>query len=178
MKTPPPRWSWLLLSGFVLALDLWSKWWVEATIPHFGRREIIPGFLNFTHVRNPGVAFGFLADTASSTGPWLVGLLGLVALGFVAHLFVRTDLNDRWMLAALAMIAGGAVGNLIDRARAGAVTDFIDAYVGSYHWHTFNVADSAISVGLVILLIDGFSHRHRHAAPERSAPEGPAPTAP
>lgn len=158
-ETRPTRWSWLLLAAAVLALDLWTKWLVETRIPHFGSREIIPGFLNFTHVRNPGVAFGFLADTSAATGPWLVTVLGLVALGFVGHLFVRADPHDRLLLASLAMIAGGAVGNLVDRVTAGAVTDFIDVYVGTYHWHTFNVADSAISVGLVLLLIDGFRSR-------------------
>lgn len=177
MSTPPPsRWPWLLIGAAVLALDLWSKWLVEAQIPLFGSRVIIPGFLSFTHVQNPGVAFGFLADAATKTGPWLVTALGLVALAFVAHLFVRTDPGDRLLLVALSMIAGGAVGNLIDRVTTGAVTDFVDVYVGTYHWHTFNVADSAISVGLVLLLLDGLRHRS-HAKRAEAAPVSEAPPA-
>lgn len=171
--SPPSRWPWLLLAGLVLALDQWSKWLVQSHLPLFASYPVIPGFLSFTHVENPGVAFGFLASTSHARGPWVVTVLGFLALVFVAHLFLKSDPRDRLMMAALALIGGGAVGNLVDRITQGAVTDFVDAYVGNYHWHTFNVADSAISVGLVVLLLDGLRHRRAENAAEATAAENP-----
>ena len=91
--------------------------------------------------------------------PGCSSLVGLVALGLIAMLFHRTPAKDRGLLAALALVMGGAVGNLLDRVASGAVTDFIAVYIGSYRWPDFNVADSAISVGLVVILLDSFRRR-------------------
>ncbi len=144
----------LLLSLVILVLDQWSKWWIEQTFPYPSSKVIIPGLLNLTHVRNTGVAFGLLPAHGELTGTLMLAGMGLVALGVVGYYFRRTPDHDLFLLTALSLILGGAVGNLIDRLAAGAVTDFVDVYVGVHHWPAFNVADSAISVGIVFLALD------------------------
>ena len=149
----------LLLALAVLALDQWTKWLVEQNLPTPSSREIIPGFLHLSHVRNTGVAFGLLADLGQAGAAWLLALLGLAAISVVAVYFRRTPASETTLLAALALVLGGAVGNLLDRVTAGAVTDFLGVYLGSYRWPDFNVADSAISVGLGLLVLDSFRAR-------------------
>lgn len=144
----------LFLSLSILVLDQWSKWLVETRLAQYEPHQVIPGFLNFTHVKNTGVAFGLFAAAGRSYGPWLLTGLGLAALLMVGVYFWRVEPGHRLLLTALALVLGGAVGNLLDRIAAGAVTDFIDVYVGTYHWHTFNVADSAISVGIALIAWD------------------------
>ncbi len=151
--------AYLLLTLAVLALDQWTKWLIESHLPEHSSREVIPGLLHISHVRNNGVAFGMFADAGRDGSPWLLSIFGLVALGLIGVLFLRTPDKDRGLLAALAMVMGGAIGNLLDRISSGAVTDFIAVYIGSYRWPDFNVADSAISVGLVFILLDSFRSR-------------------
>ncbi len=146
--------GYLLLSLVVLVLDQWSKAWIERSLAPHAVLPVIDGCLNLTHVRNTGVAFGLFAGPAAGVGSRLLSLLGFAALAVVGVYFRRTPAGDRLLLAALALILGGAVGNLLDRLASGAVTDFIDAYVGTYHWHTFNVADSAITVGIGLMALD------------------------
>lgn len=148
--------AYLVLAMAVLVLDQWTKWWVEANLALHRPVEIIPGLLNLTHVENPGVAFGMFAGFDSPARTLLLTALGLVALSVVAFYYSRIDSTQRLVLMALALIVGGAVGNLTDRVLSGSVTDFIDAYFKSYHWHTFNVADSAITIGVLLILWDSF----------------------
>jgi signal peptidase II len=156
----------LFVSLAVLVLDQWTKWLVEDHLPHHVAEPIIPGFFNLTHVQNTGVAFGLFAAQGMGGGSWLLTLLGLAALLAVGLYFWFTPSHDRLLLVALALVVGGAVGNLVDRVVAGAVTDFVDLYVGTYHWPAFNVADSAISIGIVLMAIDSFRPRKRQAAAE------------
>lgn len=149
----------LLIALAVLALDQWTKWLIESHLPEQSSHEVIPGLLHISHVRNTGVAFGMFANGGRDGSPWLLSAFGLVALGLIAYLFRRTPATDRGLLSALAMVMGGAVGNLLDRISSGAVTDFIAVYLGSYRWPDFNVADSAISIGLVLILLDSFRNR-------------------
>ncbi len=149
----------LLIAAAVLALDQWTKWLIESHLPEMSSHEVIPGLLHISHVRNTGVAFGMFANGGRDGSPWVLSLFGLVALGLIAVLFYRTPEGDRGLLAALALVLGGAVGNLFDRMASGAVTDFIAVFIGSYRWPDFNVADSAISVGLVLILLDSFRSR-------------------
>ncbi|HYO12506.1 MAG TPA: signal peptidase II [Thermoanaerobaculia bacterium] len=151
----------LLISLAVIVLDQWTKWWVEVNLPHHAAEPVIPGFLNLTHVRNTGVAFGLFASEGAGTSSPFLTVLGLAALTAVGVYFWFTHSRDRLLLTALALVVGGAVGNLVDRISSGAVTDFIDVYVGTWHWPSFNVADSAISVGIVLMAIDSFRPRHR-----------------
>jgi len=162
----------LLLSLSVLVADQWSKWLVERHLHLHQQLEIIPGFLNFTHVQNTGVAFGLFADGASGRGPLILTALGLLALLVVGVYFWRTSAQDRLMLVSLALILGGAVGNLMDRIAVGSVTDFIDAYVGTYHWHTFNVADSAITVGICLMALEVLLAGRKSPATSKPADAG------
>jgi signal peptidase II len=160
----------LLAALAVLALDQWSKWLVEARLPHLSSVEVVPGLLNFTHVRNTGVAFGLFAAKGHDLHTLVLSLVGALALVVVLVYFWRTPATDRVLLVALALVLGGAIGNLADRVAGGAVTDFIDVYFRDYHWHTFNVADSAITIGLVLMAWDALRPRgERH---ERLAEAG------
>lgn len=153
----------LFLSVGVIVLDQWSKWMVEIHLPHHAAHPLIPGFLNLTHVRNTGVAFGLFASNGMGGGAVLLTLLGLAALTAVGLYFWFAPAGDRLLLVALALVVGGAIGNLIDRVSSGAVTDFIDVYVSTHHWPSFNVADSAISIGIVLMALDSFRSRKDHA---------------
>jgi signal peptidase II len=158
MKKQPGKFRFVLLALLVVAIDQWTKWWVEISLEMHEVRQLIPN-LNLTRVSNTGVAFGLLPAHGSLWGTVLLTGLGLVALTVVATFFIRARRSERWLLTGLGLILGGAIGNLIDRILSGAVTDFIDFYVGNYHWHTFNVADSAISIGILFMIIDSFTGR-------------------
>lgn len=166
--------NYLLLALAVFVLDQWSKWWVEANLALHRPLEVIPDFLNLTHVQNPGVAFGLFAGLESPLRTLILTALGFTALAVVGYYYAQVEATQRLLLAALALIVGGAVGNLTDRILSGSVTDFIDAYFRSYHWHTFNVADSAITIGVGFILWDSF--RAPPAVPEEDA-ETPEPDA-
>jgi signal peptidase II len=157
----------LLVSLAVVVLDQWTKWLVEVHLPHHTTQPVIPGLFNLTHVRNSGVAFGLFA---SNGGGWVLTALGLGALIAVGLYFWFTPSRDRVLLAALALVVGGAIGNLIDRVSSGAVTDFLDVYLGAHHWPSFNVADSAISIGILLMAIDSFRPRHPAGHPASEAP--------
>jgi signal peptidase II len=157
----------LLVSLAVVVLDQWTKWLIEVHLPHHTTQPVIPGLFNLTHVRNSGVAFGLFA---SDGGGWLLTLLGLGALVAVGLYFWFTPSRDRVLLVALALVVGGAVGNLIDRVSSGAVTDFLDVYIGVHHWPSFNIADSAISIGIVLMAIDSFRPRHPAGEAPATAP--------
>lgn len=155
--------------GFaILVLDQWTKAWIERVLPIGGVREVIPGFFNLTHIRNDGVAFGLFASHDGAWKVWLLAALALAAISLVVGLLRSTPADQPASLAALGLVLGGAVGNLLDRVMSGAVTDFLDFYRGSYHWHNFNVADAAISVGVGLLLLDSLilSRRRRPVAEE------------
>lgn len=153
--------DYLLIGLLVLACDQWSKYWVQKTLPLHRPLELIPGFLNFTHVENTGVAFGLFAARGDRMGTLLLTATGLIALAVVSIYFWKVAREEGRLLLALALVMGGAVGNLVDRVMTGSVTDFIDAYFKSYHWHTFNVADSAITTGVLLILLDSVFERHR-----------------
>jgi signal peptidase II len=159
----------LFLSLAVIVLDQWTKWLVEVHLPHHAAQPVIPGFLNLTHVRNTGVAFGLFASEGAASGSGLLIVLGLIALGAVSVYFWFTPGKDRLLLLALSLVVGGAIGNLIDRVSSGAVTDFVDVYIGDHHWPAFNVADSAITIGILLMALDSL-RPHRQKEPE-PAPE-------
>lgn len=166
----------LLVSLAVLLLDQWTKWLVEAHLGRHASVEVVSGLLNFTHVRNTGVAFGLFASHGDATGTLVLLALGLVAFVFVGYYFWLLPPSDRTGLWALALVLGGAVGNLLDRWVQGGVTDFLDFYVGTWHWHTFNVADSAISVGIGLMLLDAFTTPRESEGTEAEDDADPAPS--
>lgn len=144
----------LWLPLLVVALDQATKVMVRAALPLYESVEIIPGLLNFTHVRNTGAAFGLLN---SADIPYKTVLLSLIAgAGFVGIALYSMTLPREQVMArvGLALVLGGAAGNLIDRIVEGSVVDFVDVFWGPYHFWAFNVADSAITVGVTIMLLD------------------------
>jgi signal peptidase II len=159
----------LLVSLAVLALDQWTKWLVETHVALHDSREIVPGVVYLSHVRNTGVAFGLFASHGGSPASRILSVLSLAALLLVGWFFWRTPSRSRLLLAALAMVLGGAFGNLLDRVSTGAVTDFVGVYLGSYRWPDFNVADSAISVGIALMLLDSFRPRPEPAVDDAEA---------
>jgi signal peptidase II len=141
----------LLISAIVLALDASSKWLVKAKVPLYDSIDVIPGLLHITHLENTGAAFSLFAD---SRGPWagrLLILFSLTALAVISVLLWRNGSVINVTTVSLALFLGGTLGNLWDRLARGRVTDFLDVYVGTHHWPPFNIADSAIVVGALLL---------------------------
>ena len=141
------------LGGIVLILDQAAKWLALRRLGPGVPVDMIDGFFSLTLVMNPGLAFGMLGNVPPGWR-WVVALLSIVALGVLASLATRLlPEGGRVAAVAIGMIFGGAAGNLIDRARFGAVVDFLDFYWRGWHWPAFNVADSAISVGVALLAL-------------------------
>jgi signal peptidase II len=147
------RWLWLSL--LVVVADQVTKAWVSGALRPYELVPVIDGFFNLTLMFNTGAAFSFLAQGGGWQRWLLSGLAVVVTIVLVAWL-TRLDRDERWTAAALSLVIGGAVGNLLDRLRFGHVVDFLDFYLGSWHWPAFNVADSAITVGVAILLLASF----------------------
>ena len=144
---------WLLMSAVVIALDLWTKGLATESLTLYRPVEI-NSWLNMTLAHNYGAAFSFLSD-AGGWQRWLfTGLASVVTLVLIVWLF-RLSVAEKFTGAALGLIIGGAIGNLVDRINLGYVVDFIDVYYKTSHWPAFNLADSAITGGVILLLIDG-----------------------
>jgi len=146
------RWLWLTLA--VVLLDRASKAWFEARTIEGWRHEVLHNFIYLLHSRNPGIAFGVLADSASTTTRVMLIAGSLLVIGVLAWLLVAGKVGTPLGNAGLALLLGGAAGNLADRIFHGAVTDFFELWLGTYHYPAFNVADSAITIGAVFLLSD------------------------
>ncbi len=146
----------LVIAGAVIALDQLVKWWVVAVVMQPPRTIELTSFLNLVMTWNHGISFGLFAGEVQAMPIILVG----VAVVVVAVLVVWLIRADRLAAAVwLGAVIGGAVGNVVDRVRVGAVADFIDVHVGAWHWPAFNVADSAITVGVTLIVIDGLFGR-------------------
>jgi signal peptidase II len=145
-------WPFTLIAGLVVVLDQLTKLLVLAKMPLYHSITVIPGFFNLTHIRNPGGAFGFMAGGSHGLRNLLFIGVSAIAMGLIVYFYRSTPKTHPYLASALAMIFGGAVGNLIDRLRFNEVVDFLDLYLGAYHWPAFNVADSAISVGITIFI--------------------------
>jgi signal peptidase II len=142
--------TFLLVGMAVLLVDQITKGIIMQRFSLYESLEVIPGFFNLTHIRNTGGAFGMLAGKPCWLRTGLFLAISCVALGTIFYLYTRIPPGKPWLDLGLAMTFGGAFGNLIDRLRLGDVVDFLDFYVGTLHWPAFNVADSAISVGIGI----------------------------
>jgi len=140
------------ITGMVVILDQLTKYLVLKKFYLHESVKVIPGFFSLTYVRNPGAAFGLLAGASGAWRTIFFVTVSLAALVVIAALVRKT--TDRLPLIAFSLIGGGAVGNLIDRVRFGEVVDFIEWYYRSFHWPTFNIADSAITAGVVLLAVD------------------------
>jgi len=169
--------AWVLsIALTVLVIDQITKLMVIGSIPEYHSIPVIDGFLSLTHVRNTGAAFGLFANAPA--GPVRAGLVLVSVLAVVLiWAYAREGWHDRSVVAAFGLILGGALGNLLDRLRLHEVVDFVDVYWGQYHWPSFNVADTAITLGAVTLFL-GMA-RHSPTDEEPSAvvdSDGAAPT--
>jgi signal peptidase II len=140
----------LLVGGLVILADQLTKTAVTYRLALHESVAVIGGFFNLTHIRNPGGAFGLLAAQSSSLRVLVFILVSLAAVGIILWFYHRLPRAQSWLATGFALIFGGAVGNLIDRIRFGRVIDFLDFFIGDWHWPAFNIADSAITVGVFI----------------------------
>jgi signal peptidase II len=147
------KYGWFILSIFVILLDQWSKYWVSTHLQPYEPFAIIP-MLNFTLAFNTGAAFSFLSH-AGEWHIWLFMAISLVvSIGMIVWIIRMPREAPRIQSLALSLILGGALANLIDRVALGYVIDFIDVYYHTHHWYIFNLADSAITIGSLLLALD------------------------
>jgi len=146
--------KWLWLSALIIVLDQASKWVMSSWLSLYETVAVIP-FFNLTMAHNTGAAFSFLSQAGGWQRWFFVGLALAVSLGLLIWLKKIAKTNLEAM--SVSLILGGAIGNVIDRVYFGYVIDFLDVYYGSYHWPAFNIADSAIVIGAIILVIDSFT---------------------
>lgn len=158
-----------LLAAFIVAADRLTKLWIIDAVAYGGEIRVIDGFFSIVHFRNPGAAFGMGANLAS---PWREVLLisvAVIAVVMLVNLLRMSTPTDRLLRVSAASIIGGAIGNLYDRIAYGEVVDFLYFYWGDWYWPAFNVADSCISVGAVLLVVATVISERRHAR-ETAAP--------
>lgn len=153
----------LITAALIVVFDQLTKAMVAASLPLYESVVVIPGLVDFTHVRNTGAAFGLL-NSADMPMKWalMVGL-ALVAILAIGAYGATLRADEKIARAGLALVLGGAIGNLIDRARLGYVLDFVDVYQGNWHFWAFNVADAAITIGAILVIFDLLGLR-RHAS--------------
>lgn len=144
----------LWLPVAIVVLDQLAKAAVRATIPLHGSITVIPDIVDFTHVRNTGAAFGILNGSEFRFKTLAIAAIGVFALAGVGFYAASLAHHQRLARVSLALIIGGAAGNLVDRVAAGSVVDFVDVYWRSYHFWAFNVADSAITIGVGAMMLD------------------------
>jgi len=147
---------WILLIVFflIIALDQSTKLIIQQTLPLHQKVEVISGFFNLIHVRNAGGAFGIFGGEKGPVGSVLFVVASLIAVGILVILFLRVKEHEKTLAFSLALLLSGAIGNLIDRVSYGEVVDFLDFHVSSYHWPAFNIADSAISIGIGLMALE------------------------
>jgi signal peptidase II len=160
------RLPYIVLVLAVLALDRWTKWLIETKLLLNQTILIIDGFFNITYVRNTGVAFGILDSVSLPLKSTVLAVLTLVAIAGVVVYSWRTPISQTLLHTALSLILAGALGNLYDRIHYGYVIDFIEVYYRNYRWPSFNIADSAITVGVGLLVILVF-RKDTHDTPGR-----------
>jgi signal peptidase II len=154
-----------LIAAVIVALDRFTKSLIKAHLSAYDTLTVIPGVFNIVHTENPGIAFGMLAD---ASGAWravlLIGFSALVLIGISFVLLRPASQRDSVLRIALAFILGGAFGNLYDRIVSGTVTDFIEVHAGQHYFPAFNVADSAVTVGACLLLLDMWRAKERRVS--------------
>ena len=146
----------LSIAAFILTLDLASKYWVESAL-EFGQIIPLTSFFNLVLTYNPGAAFSFLSDQSGWQRWFLSGIAGTAVLLII--FFLNRYKQEQLFCFSLSLVLGGASGNLYDRITLGHVVDFLDFYIGSYHWPAFNIADSAIFVGAALMIYDSFRNK-------------------
>ena len=153
-QTPRSRRLEIWLPTLIVAVDQIAKAIVRSTLPLHASVTVVPGFMNVTHVRNTGAAFGILNASEFPFKTWLIAVIAMAALVGVGMYAAHLAHHQIVARIGLALIIGGAAGNLLDRVIVGSVVDFVDVYWRTYHFWAFNVADSAITIGVGIMILD------------------------
>ena len=171
MSLPTARYVLLgLVSTITVLLDQATKLQITQSMRLHESIPVLPDFFSITYIRNPGAAFGILASSSNGFRLAFFGLTSIFALVLLGTIFTRLKPTDWIGQLSVAAVFGGAIGNLLDRVRFGEVIDFLDFYVGAYHWPAFNVADAAISVGVCFLAFHlAFDKHEPEPAPQQSA---------
>ena len=159
-----------ILASCIVVPDQITKAVIQRKYALWETDPVIPGFFNMAHVLNKGAAFGFLNNPDSNWQIWFFAVVTLFAVGFIYYLLTTADKGDRFFIWGLGFVLGGALGNLIDRMRFGFVVDFLDFYVGDYHWPAFNVADIAISCGAFCIIVSMYMKNRREKRAGRKRP--------
>jgi len=146
--------KWLWLSLLAVVLDQGSKFVIDSSMRLYQTIPVMPYF-NLTYVHNTGAAFSFLSD-AGGWQRWFFAGLAILISGVIAVWLARLKQHETLLAIALSLVLGGAIGNLIDRLAYGYVIDFLDVYYGTWHWPAFNIADSAITLGVMLMLAESF----------------------
>lgn len=142
----------VIIAGLVVIVDQITKAIVLNSMLLNHSIPVISGFFNITHIHNPGGAFGFMAGQSPKLRGIIFLFISSLAVGLIFYFYKKTPLSYVWLAIGFALIFGGAIGNLIDRIRFGIVVDFLDFHIGNLHWPAFNIADSAITVGIFIFV--------------------------
>ncbi|MEI7840048.1 MAG: signal peptidase II [Methylococcaceae bacterium] len=153
--------KWLWLSALAIGLDQASKLAVDKSFSLYESMAVMP-FFNLTYVHNTGAAFSFLSE-AGGWQRWFFAALAIVMSTIMTIWLTRLKENETLLAVSLSLILGGAMGNLIDRLAYGYVIDFLDVYYGTYHWPAFNIADSAITIGVALMLVESFKSQEKKA---------------
>lgn len=158
MRITERSWVWLVLSIFIIWMDQWTKLMASQNLELYAPVPVT-SFLNWTLMHNEGIAFSILADQ-SGWQRWFIAIVSIIiVLWLLVWLFKNR--RDQWLInLSLVLVIGGAVGNIWDRIQLGYVVDFIQVYYKDFYWPAFNIADSAISIGAVLLLIDAFTSKN------------------
>ncbi|MFQ5579984.1 MAG: signal peptidase II [Nitrospiria bacterium] len=148
-----------VIGGGVILFDQISKLYIDRAFRLHESITVIDGFFSLTYIRNPGAAFGLFAEHNEGFRSVFFAAVSVIALFLLAYFFWEMPKEETLGLVAISLLYGGAIGNMIDRFRLGEVIDFLDFYVGKFHWPAFNVADSAITVGISLLLFHVYFHK-------------------
>ena len=160
-----------LIGGGIIILDQLTKHHIQKALRLNESIVVIDDFFSLTYIRNPGAAFGFFANQTAQFRSVFFLSISAVALTLLIFFFLQAPKEDLSALIAISLLFGGAVGNLLDRLRMGEVVDFLDFYIGQFHWPAFNVADSAITVGISLLMFNLFLQKKEVPAPASEVPE-------
>jgi signal peptidase II len=154
-------WVLLIVSFWILFVDQWTKHAVQHRLVLYQKVEVVHGLFNLVHVRNTGGAFGIFGGEKGGLGSLLFVLVSLIAIGSILFLFFRLREDEKTLPLSLSLVLSGAIGNLIDRLRLGEVVDFLDFHLFSFHWPAFNIADSAICLGIGLMALELLVRDHK-----------------
>jgi len=175
MTNPVPgRSPYLWIVGVIVAFDQVTKALVDDFMTLHESRPMVEGLVRLTYVQNRGAAFGILSEAGLPYQSLMFSVVSLLALLAIALYAWRMPVQSRLPQTALALVMGGAIGNLLDRARLGYVIDYVDVYWGAHHWPAFNVADSAITVGVALLVLDILRNPQLDESPKAEIAASPA----